>query len=147
MTRTAATEIRIKADIRALEKIRDFAKDILDRFSFGEEDRFKVELSIHEISINIVLHAYPRTKGPLIVRSWPGEGNLWFEFTDEGVAFDPGAASPPDLGAKLRSGKRGGYGIFLYRTLMDGFEYRRVDGKNVLAVFKKIPGTEGPGSV
>jgi serine/threonine-protein kinase RsbW len=147
MTGTPASEMRIKADLRAPEKLRDFVKGILDRTPLGEEDRFKVELSLHEICINIVLHAYPGRKGRLVVRSWAEGGRITFEFMDEGIAFDPGAAAPPDLGEKLRSGRRGGYGIFLYRTLMDGFEYRREGGKNILVVFKRVPGTPAARSI
>jgi|WetSurMetagenome_2_1015567.scaffolds.fasta_scaffold44337_2 anti-sigma regulatory factor (Ser/Thr protein kinase) len=137
MTSGPAGEIRLKADLRAPEKVRDFVKDILDRFVLTDEERFKIELSLHEICINIVLHAYPRKKGPLVIRAWTKGDRAYFEFTDEGIAFDPRGAVLPDLRAKLESGRRGGYGIFLYRTLMDGFVYRREDGRNVLTVFKK----------
>jgi anti-sigma regulatory factor (Ser/Thr protein kinase) len=33
---------------------------------------------------------------------------------------------------------RGGFGIYLSKTLMDGFEYKRESGQNVLTVFKTL---------
>jgi anti-sigma regulatory factor (Ser/Thr protein kinase) len=139
MKREPVEEIRISADLEAAEKVRIFVKDVLDRYVLSEEERFKAELSLHEICINIVLHAYPGKKGDLNVRTWPCGDRVYFEFADTGVAFDPCQAAPPDLKAKLKSGRRGGYGIFLYRTLLDGFEYRREAGKNILTVFKTVP--------
>ena len=139
MNGAPAGEIKVKADLKAAEKIRIFVQDALDRYTLTEEERFKVELSLHEICINIVLHAYPGKKGDLAVRTWSGGDRAYFEFTDGGVAFDPCVAAPPDLRAKLKTGNRGGYGIYLYRTLLDGFEYRREAGKNILTVFKKVP--------
>ena len=35
-----------------------------------EEDGFKIELSLHEICINIVLYAYPGEKGEIVLRTW-----------------------------------------------------------------------------
>ncbi len=135
-------ELRVAADLRAMDKVRAFMKKALKGVAMSEEDGFKIELSLHEICINIALYAYPGEKGEIVLRAWFDGTAAWFEFRDTGIAFDPRPARLPDIQEKLRTGGRGGFGIYLFRTLMDGYEYRREAGQNVLVVFKKLrPGT------
>jgi anti-sigma regulatory factor (Ser/Thr protein kinase) len=58
--------------------------------------------------------------------------------TDHGVPFDPTAAPAPDITLPAEERSIGGLGIFLTRTLMDGFRYERVGGTNVLTLEKKL---------
>jgi serine/threonine-protein kinase RsbW len=132
-------ELRVKADLRAMDRVRAFLWDSLRGIDFSEEDYFKIELSLHEIAVNIILYAYPQEKGDLVLRNWFEGGKAYFEFRDTGISFDPRQATPPDILEKLRTGKRGGFGIYLFRALMDGFEYKREPGQNVLIVFKTLP--------
>jgi anti-sigma regulatory factor (Ser/Thr protein kinase) len=131
-------ELRVKADLRAMDQIRAFLRDSLRGIDLAEEDYFKIELSLHEIAVNIILHAYPAEKGDLVLRTWFEGGKAFFEFRDTGISFDPRQAAPPDILEKLRTGMRGGFGIYLSKTLMDGFEYKREFGQNVLTVFKTL---------
>lgn len=134
----AASELRVAADLRAMEKVRAFMREVLRDVDMAEEDGFKVELSLHEICINIALYAYPGGQGEILLKGWLEGDRACFEFRDTGVAFDPRPVKAPDLDEKLRTGRRGGFGIYLFRTLMDGFEYRREDGQNILLVFKRF---------
>jgi anti-sigma regulatory factor (Ser/Thr protein kinase) len=140
-------ELRVAADLRAMDKVRAFMKKALQGVEMTEEDGFKIELSLHEICINIALYAYPGEKGEIVLRAWFEEDRACFEFRDTGIAFDPRPVLPPDIREKLRTGRRGGFGIYLFRTLMDGYEYRREGEQNVLLVFKKLRGAAPSGSV
>jgi anti-sigma regulatory factor (Ser/Thr protein kinase) len=140
-------ELRVAADLRAMDKVRAFMKKVLRGVEMTEEEGFKIELSLHEICINIALYAYPGEKGEIVLRAWFDGDRACFEFRDTGVAFDPRPVKPPDILEKLRTGHRGGFGIYLFRTLMDGYEYRREEGQNVLFVFKKFRGAVSSGSV
>jgi len=60
------------------------------------------------------------------------------EIRDRGVPFDPADRPPPDLDEKIRRGTRGGFGVYLFKTLMDGFTYKRAGCENVLTVYKKL---------
>jgi len=133
-------ELRVKADLQAMDRVRAFLRDSLRGIDLAEEDYFKIELSLHEIAVNIILYAYPaEEKGDLVLRSWFEGGKAFFEFRDTGISFNPCHVAPPDILEKLRTGKRGGFGIYLSWTLMDGFEYKREPGQNVLTVFKTLP--------
>ncbi len=140
-------ELRVAADLRAMDIVRAFMKKVLRGVEMTEEDGFKIELSLHEICINIALYAYHGEKGEIILRAWLEGENAWFEFRDTGIAFDPRPAGPPDIRMKLAAGGRGGFGIYLFQTLMDGYEYKREAGQNVLLVFKRLRQTVPSGSV
>lgn len=140
-------ELRVAADLRAMDKVRAFMKKALQGVEMTEEEGFKIELSLHEICINIALYAYPGEKGEIVLRAWFEGDRAFFEFRDTGIAFDPRPTRPPDIKEKLRTGRRGGFGIYLFRTLMDGYEYRREGEQNVLLVFKRFRGAAPSGSV
>jgi len=63
---------------------------------------------------------------------------LTTELCDTGRAFNPLKVPAPNLEAPLAERSLGGLGIHLVRSLMDGLEYRRENGKNVLTVRKRI---------
>jgi len=132
-------ELRVKAGLQAMDRVRAFLRDSLRGIDLAEEDYFKIELSLHEITVNIILYAYPEEKGDFVLRTWFEGRKVYFEFRDTGISFDPRQAMPPDIQEKIRTGKRGGFGIYLFKTLMDGFEYKREPGQNVLVVFKTLP--------
>jgi anti-sigma regulatory factor (Ser/Thr protein kinase) len=134
----APRELRVRADLAEVGRLRAFLRDCLQGLEVGDEMAMKLELSLHEIFVNIAMYAYPREKGEMSVRIWSKDGTLRMEFRDKGIPFDPIAREAPDIEAKVRRGARGGYGIFLFKTLMDGYAYEREGEENVLDVWKKL---------
>lgn len=128
----------VRADLAEVDRVRAFLRDHLRDLALGEEDALKVELSLHEILVNIVLYAYPQGPGEMTVRISGEPGTLVLEIRDGGVPFDPAGRPPPDLDEKIRRGSRGGLGVYLFKTLMDGFSYRREGGENVLTIRKTL---------
>jgi serine/threonine-protein kinase RsbW len=141
-------ELKVNADLEAMDKVRSFLRRTIARLDLAEEDGFKIELSLHEICVNIVRYAYRgEEEGEIVLRTWVDRDKLFFEIRDTGVPFDPRRAVLPDIWEKIRNGTRGGFGIFLYRILMDGYHYRRNGGENVLTVFKYVRRASVPHSV
>ncbi len=139
MTETDAQEIVVPASLKEVDRVRRFLRDFLDGLGLKEEDELKIELALHEICVNIALYAYPEGQaGGLAIRIWRDDGTLFMEIRDRGVPFDPVKKPNPDVMARLRRGKRGGLGVFFFRTMMDGLSYRRDGGENILTVSKKI---------
>jgi anti-sigma regulatory factor (Ser/Thr protein kinase) len=138
LTASAPKELRGPADLAQIDRVRAFLRDCLKGLSVGDETAMKLELSLHEIFVNIAMYAYPEEKGEMSVRVWSEDGTLHMEFRDRGVPFDPVARKPGDIEARVRRGARGGYGIFLFKTLMDGYAYSRDGDENVLDVWKKL---------
>ena len=94
----------------------------------------ELDLLIEEIVMNISRYSYPEgAPGKMTVTySVPRPGELMVEVGDQGVAFDPLAASPPDLTLDLALRPVGGLGIVLLRSLAKSLTYRREDGWNKL---------------
>ena len=139
MTEIVAKEIVVPAALVEVDRVRRFLRDYLGGLGLKEEDELKIELALHEICVNIALYAYPEGRaGDLAIRIWRDEGTLFMEIRDRGVPFDPVKKPDPDLMARFRVGKRGGLGVFFFRTMMDGLSYRRDGDENILTVSKNI---------
>ena len=139
MTEQEARTLVVPAVLGECERVRRFLREALYALALGEEDEFKVELSVHEICVNIAMYAYPAGRdGDLAVRVWRDDGRLVIEVRDRGVPFDPAQKPTPDLLARMKRGRRGGLGVYFFKTLMDGFTYRRDGDENILTVFKTI---------
>jgi anti-sigma regulatory factor (Ser/Thr protein kinase) len=133
-----AKELRVKADLAEIDGVRGFLKENIRDLALSEEEALNLELSLHEICVNIAMYAYPDESGEMTIRIWREGGAVFFETRDSGIPFDPATSPEPDIRENVRTGKRGGLGIFLYRKLMDGFSYRREGDENILTVFKRI---------
>jgi serine/threonine-protein kinase RsbW len=129
----------VPASLTEVDRVRSLLRDVLLDLGVGDDDAFKIELSLHEICVNIAMYAFPDGRnGEIAVRIWRNDGSLVIEVRDRGVPFDPAQRASPDLMARIHEGKRGGLGVFFFKTLMDRFTYRRDGGENVLTVFKTI---------
>ncbi|MFA6597418.1 MAG: SpoIIE family protein phosphatase [Ignavibacteriaceae bacterium] len=99
---------------------------------------YKLRLVMEEILVNAISYSFPDEKSHYIqikIKSYVG--NVVMEFLDDGVEFNPlDVPEPKDI--PLEERKPGGIGIYLVKTLMDKFEYRRINGKNKLTVSKKL---------
>jgi anti-sigma regulatory factor (Ser/Thr protein kinase) len=139
LTETDARELVVPAVLKEVDRVRRFLRDYLGGVGLKEEEVLKIELALHEICVNIALYAYPAGRsGDMAVRIWRDDGSLYIEVRDRGVPFNPVELPNPDVLARLRRGKRGGLGVYFFKTLMDGLAYRRDGGENVLTVVKKI---------
>ncbi|MCU0244170.1 MAG: ATP-binding protein [Acidobacteria bacterium] len=139
MTEQDVREITVPAALGEVPRVRAFIHDYVAGLGLGEEDRVKIELSLHEICVNIALYAYPEGRpGEMTVRAWKDGGDLFIEVRDQGAPFDPVRKKDPDLRLKLRCGTPGGLGVYFYKTLMDGLSYRRSGGRNVLTLRKAL---------
>ncbi len=139
MSEPEVKELRVPARLEEIDRLRGFLREAIAGLPFDEQDRFKIELALHEICVNIVRYAYPQGRpGDMAVRIWRSGESLFIEVRDRGVPFDPVRTKDPDLTVQRRRGTPGGLGVYFYKTLMDGLTYRRTDGQNVLTVRKDL---------
>jgi serine/threonine-protein kinase RsbW len=139
MTEPDVRELRVEADLKEVDRVRDFLMASIAELPLGEEDRLKVELALHEIFVNIARYAYPPDRpGDMVLRIWRDRGSLFIEVRDQGIPFNPVRKRNPDLKVKLRRGVPGGLGVYFFKTLMDGLSYRREGGQNILTVRKAL---------
>jgi len=137
-SRTSVRTLEIASDLAEVAGVRDFVRESLAGLPLSDKDAFRIDLSLVEVCINIILYAYPKDKGSLSLRSWLEPRRVYFEVRDRGIPFNPRTMKRPNLKEIVRTARHGGFGIFLSRTMMDGFTYKREDGQNVLTLFKKL---------
>ncbi len=135
---SGGSTLRIENDLAELDKMREFLKRNLGKLKLSDKDYFKIELSLLEICINIIRYAYPHEKGEILLKTWQVDEKIFFEIRDSGVPFDPRTLKKPDIKEIVRSEKKGGFGVFLSRTFMDGFDYKRENNQNILTIYKII---------
>jgi serine/threonine-protein kinase RsbW len=105
---------------------------------------FKINVAVEEILTNIVRHGFSdsdRHEILLTIATEPGQ--VVVEVSDDGMAFNPLEAPEPDLSTDLMERKIGGLGIHFVRTMMDGVDYRRENGRNHLTVRKEYGSEAG----
>jgi anti-sigma regulatory factor (Ser/Thr protein kinase) len=92
----------------------------------------ELDLLIEEILLNIVHYSYPKGDPGVVTITYsvPKAGELAVEVGDQGVAFDPLAAGPPDLTLELERRPVGGLGIVLMKAFAKSLTYRREQGWN-----------------
>jgi len=128
--------LTVSSNLSEIDKVRAFLKINFKDIDISDEDYYVIELSLLEICINIIRYAYPLEDGDISLKIWRQERQIHLEIMDKGLAFDPRESKTPDLENIMNSGRKGGLGIFLTRKLMDGIEYRRENGQNILTLTK-----------
>jgi serine/threonine-protein kinase RsbW len=126
-------KLTIQAELSAIDAGRAFLRESLAPFRLDEEEFFKLELALVEICVNITRYAYDAGGGPITLTLWTVPG-VCLEIRDSGRAFDPRLVPPPDLDAIIAAGRRGGLGVYLARSLVDEFTYKREGGENVITL-------------
>lgn len=130
-----------------MDKVRRFLQESLKELALSEETFYMIELSILEMCINVVRYAYPKDKGDISINVWYRGEDLFFEIRDRGIPFNPEEIREPDIQEMLDQKQVGGWGIFLSRKIMNGFDYRHEKGQNILTMHKKIERAKAPGSI
>ncbi len=104
----------------------------------SSEIAFAVNVSVDELLTNTISYGY-EDSGPHRIRMTVHmEGTvLVVELSDDAKPYDPTAAPDPDIDAPIEERPIGGLGVHFVRTLMDGFAYRRSDGRNVVTLTKE----------
>jgi len=138
--------LKITNDLAEVDKIRSFLKKNLNGLNISDEDYYKIELSLLEICINIISYAYPQEKGEIFLKTWQREGKIFLEIRDNGIPFDPLKVEKPDIKESIKKRKKVRLGIFLSRTFMNGFDYKRENNQNILTMYKKVKKAGAPES-
>lgn len=130
-------ELRVRADMNNLGKLRDFVVKIGRRYGFSDKVVGSLKLCMDEACTNIIRHAYrDMAPGDVTVRAIVKASSLTICIIDQGKTFDPRRVKPPDLKEYIKIGKKGGLGIFMMQKLMDEIDYHVTAEGNELRLIK-----------
>ena len=131
--------ITLTNDIEQVPQLADFVDMVCEEVGFDPSVSIQMNLAIEEAVVNVMSYAYPvGTVGNVIIETQANEDCLTFTIIDNGTPFDPTAKSEVDTTLSAEERPIGGLGIHLVRQLMDGINYERIDGKNILTLRKKL---------
>lgn len=134
-------ELKIQSQTEKLIFVREFVSEAARKFGFDDEAVSKIALAVDEACTNVIKHSYdyaPNKEIEIMIRT----KDTTFEVViiHQGKSFDPAAVKPPDMKEYLSHYRRGGLGMHLMRSLMDGVEYRTSkDRKSEVHLVKRLP--------
>ena len=132
-------EISLDNDLRELAGVASEIDRFCEARDLEPQIAYAVNLSVDEILTNTISYAYDDDEThriELVVRM--DDGALVVVIEDDSAAFDVTAETQPELDASLSERDIGGLGLFLVHQMMDGVEYQRRDGRNVVTLTKRV---------
>ena len=112
-----------------------------DEHGLSPDVAFAVNLSVDELLTNTIKYGYPGGGSHRIAMTARlDDGVLKVELEDDARPYDPTTVPDPDIGAPIEERPIGGLGIHFVREMMDGFAYRRSEGRNVVTLTKETQG-------
>jgi len=134
-------EIRLEeAAPEQLGQVLEMVDSELEKAGCPVKTQMRIDVAVEEIYVNIAHYAYAPGRGPaeirIAVEGDPAEA--FVTFTDWGVPYNPLEQKEPDITLPAEDREIGGLGIFMVRKSMDGMEYARREGKNILTLRKRL---------
>ncbi|MCX6833336.1 MAG: ATP-binding protein, partial [candidate division Zixibacteria bacterium] len=136
---------QIFAEFQATESklpdIRTFIETVLTETPFRRKDITAILLAIEEACTNVIRHAYLYGEGTLKLKISLFSDRITLSIYDKGRSFDFEKSSDPDLNHYIKTGRKGGLGVYLIRKVTDEVEYNSAAGVNELRMVKRYPKT------
>lgn len=131
-------EIVVPNETRYLSLIGNIAEEVaraLEDYTGDRDDlAYHLNLVLTEAMVNAIEHAPTDDKHTVKVCIQIKDKRLNIHVYDQGLGFDLEAVPSPDFDLLNERGR----GIFLIRTLMDGVDYHKTEGGNVLEMHKEL---------
>jgi anti-sigma regulatory factor (Ser/Thr protein kinase) len=127
--------LELPNDRAALEPTRLALLDFLAPHEISAKTRFRIELILEEVLMNLVWHAFAdglRHQIEITVQLTPDEVSL--QFDDGGLAFNPLEAAAPARPQTLGEAVPGGLGLMLLKRYASQLVYERMADRNHLTV-------------
>jgi serine/threonine-protein kinase RsbW len=130
----------VQADSAAMRLVDAFVREFVREQGIAADEAARMLILLEELITNLIKYGHPD-------RAEPGQAEitlaldgsrLEIEFIDDGCAFDPLAAPPPNLDEALEDRQVGGLGIHILRSLTDEARYERRDDRNVIRLSRII---------
>ncbi len=130
--------VTVQARPEDLPQVRTFVEDALRATPLSERARREVRLGVDEACANIIEHAYAGRAGTIGVEITNDGQQVGITLHDNGRPFDPQGVGTPDLTRYIKTGKKGGFGLYLIHKTMDEVRYDRSGETNHLTLVKRF---------
>lgn len=131
-------EIQLRNETAEAARVRDALDSLGAELLIPARVLMQLQVALDEIVSNVIKYSWPDgARHEFLVRITADTEAVTLEIIDDGVAFDPSQAPALDAVPADRQPRLGGRGIHMIRQLVDGFAYRRVDGRNHTILTKR----------
>jgi len=127
------------ADETMLADIRASIDESIADLNLSNKAKNGILLAIEEACTNVIRHAYLFGPGTIRIKIRIRPTKVTFSIYDKGRRFDFKGTDTPDLDRYVKTGRKGGLGLYLIRKMMDSVDYYARDNENELRMTKKIP--------
>ncbi len=134
--------LKLPAHKDSIPALRDRLMQICIRHGLFGDELDDILLVSDEAATNILVHAYADTTLPnpdfecdLQIES---HNYVRINFRDQGRPFRMDEVKKPDVRQNLAGKRKGGFGVYLIKSLMNRVEYRRENGVNYLFAEKDL---------
>ena len=132
-------QLTLPNDVKQVPLLAEFIDSICEAAEVDMMLTMQLNLAIEEAVVNVMNYAYPAgTEGTVCIDAQVSNGVLQFVISDSGAPFDPTARAEVDTTLSAEERGIGGLGIHIVRQIMDSIDYKRIDGRNVLTLGKKL---------
>ena len=133
--------ILLNNNIAEIPLLSEFIDNFAEEVGLDYSLTMSLNLAMEEAVVNVMKYAYPQgEQGKIDISANVDGDDVVFVISDSGVAFDPTTKAEVDVEQKAEDRPIGGLGIHLVRQIMDSIVYERVDGKNILTLYKNKKG-------
>lgn len=132
--------LSFKAQLENVPPAADFVVQAAENAGLDERSIYHCQLAVDEACTNIIEHGFRKDQrnGQITVITGIENQNFVIIIADNSPAFNPLTYQEPDPNLSLEERTVGGWGIYFIKKLMDLVDYRYVDGKNNLSLYKTI---------
>ena len=136
-------EIALANDLREIAGVAAKIDAFCESRTLAPQIAYAVNLAIDEVLTNTISYGYDDDEQHRIELILCLEGaNLVVIIVDDSRAFDPSLLREPDIAASIEDREVGGLGLYLVQQMMDGVDYQRRDGCNVVTLTKSTAAGE-----
>ena len=135
----AALALKIRNDLNDLRGVSIATTEFLESNGASPEAIFAANLAIEEMVSNTIKYGYSDSlRHHIEIDLLLDDNALEIEIRDDGHHFDPCAYPPPSPNPSGDERKAGGLGIHFVRNMLDGFNYVRREGQNIVKLSKRL---------
>jgi anti-sigma regulatory factor (Ser/Thr protein kinase) len=139
-TMSEQTSILFKNKLSEIGRLGQVVEEFAELHRLPPNLVFEINVALEEILTNVISYGYEDSgEHDILMRLSYQDGEVTAGVEDDGRPFNPLEAAEPDTSKPLEERPVGGLGIHLVRKFMDGVEYKRRQGKNILIMKKRVP--------
>ena len=126
---------RFSSSMAEMGRLEPFVQQAAALVSLSDREAKRLRLAVEEALANIVNYGKATA---VTLQATVEDQSLVVTIDDDGLPFDPTAASPVDLTVPADQRPPGGLGIMFICQMADSLAYERVNGHNILRIRKTI---------